>query len=359
VRLDDAVTYFLAQWPAEGPPADTVRTYSGHLNWLVAFAAARRKSYLRDLTPEFLRSAMTARMTRPRDAPAWKDGKAAAHGLAYAARRMAAWLASKGVEGAHDLSTVKAPRPPERVQPRLRAHEFQCLEDAILRRLVAPQRRGGRAMIARDLALIYLLADTGLRAFEVCGMTIGSVDFPSGSVTVYGKGQKERSLSIVDASDPHANTTLRLLRDWITARATLRGTSSHDYLWVSVKGNPLNRDQLRLVLNGICRQAGLDENRPPHTFRRGHFTETYRASPESLSVLAARMGWSKKSHHMVDVYTRGAEVDLARETALPAVSSRWRLHPVASGLTSPNVGTMDEARTARANSRKTSRRNLS
>jgi hypothetical protein len=71
------------------------------------------------------------------------------------------------------------------------------------------------------------------------------------------------------------------------------------------------------------------------------------------------MGWSKKSHHMVDVYTRGAEVDLARETALPAVSSRWRLHPVASGLTSPNVGTMDEARTARANSRKTSRRNLS
>lgn len=323
MRLDDAVTYFLGEWPSEGPTPDTIRGYTGHLKWLVGFAAKRGTMQLADLTPELLRAAM-AHKQLPTRALNWQGGESTAKGLAAAVRRMARWLNVQGVPVA-DLSMVRAPRAPERIQPRLRQDEFKALEGAILRRLVSTDRRAPRLAIARDLALIYLLADTGLRASEVCAMTIRAVDFATGAVLVVrGKGKKQRALSVVDPDDPSGGITLRLLADWVEMRATVCGASRTNRLWISMRGNPLNRESLRRVLLRLCLDAGLDGNRPPHAFRRASFTERYLESPESIRVLAARMGWSDKSHHMIDVYTRGAEVELARTTPVASLSARWR-----------------------------------
>lgn len=323
MRLDDAITYFLGEWPAEGPTADTVRAYSGQLKWLVGFAAKRGKTRLADLTPDLLRAAMLHKMDPRNHSLSFKGGEASADALANAARKLARWLKTQGVPVA-DLSVVVAPKVPERIQPRLRQDEFKALEAAILRRLVSAHRRVPRLAIARDLALIYLLADTGLRANEVCAMDVQHVDFATSSVVLTrGKGKKQRALSLVDANDPNGGVTLRLLTDWIDLRRGIRGATRHNRLWVSMLGNPLSRSELRKVLGRICEAAGMDTNRPPHTFRRANFTENYVADPGSIQVLAARMGWSDKSHHMIDVYTRGAAVEVARTTPMPSVSARW------------------------------------
>lgn len=384
--LADAVKWFLDEkrgWPTEGPPADTVRTYGSHLGWLVAFAQDQGRPCLADLTDDLLREAMAAKMAaaarrlRTGEPRHWKDGRSAANGVAYAARKLVSWLVAQGVPVTSTLRTVKPPRPPERVQPRLRGHEFQALETAVLRRWVDPSKRAPNITIARDLALINLLADTGLRAFEVCRMTLDSVDFELGSVTVFGKGHKERSLSLIDASDPR-NTTLRLLSDWIDTRRQIHGGLMHEYLWVSIRGKPMTRDYLRATLNGICREAGLSENRPPHTFRRGAFTEGYRDPATPMRVLVDRMGWSKKSHHMEEVYTRGAELDMARNTPVPSVSGRWR-QPVTqagprsfdgngvgppdqvrrNGRAAPTLGRRDATQTALSNPLRAGRRSPS
>lgn len=327
MRLDDAVTYFLGEWAAEGPSRDTLRSYTNHLKWLVGFAAQRHKVLLADLTPELLRAAMLEKQSGSHS-PLYKGGEGSARGLASAARRMARWLVAQGVPVA-DLDRVKAPRMPERIQPRLRQGEFQALEGAILQRLVSSSQRVPRLAIARDLALIYMLADTGLRASEVCGMAIEDVDFSTGAILVIaggrgGKGKKQRALSVLDPDDRQGGTTLRLLSEWIEARTAVRGAARNNRLWVSMKGTPLNRDELRRLLKRICEAAGLPSNRPPHAFRRASFTEGYLASPSSIRVLAARMGWSAKSHHMIDTYTRGVEIELARTTPVASVSARWR-----------------------------------
>lgn len=323
MRLDDAVTYFLGEWPSEGATDDTVRTYAGQLKWLVQFAAERHKVQLADLTPQLLRAAVTARTApAPGRSINHKGGEQSAKSLVYATKRLARWLLAQGVPVA-DLSSVKAPRPPEHVQLRVREHEFKALEAAILQRLVSSDRRVPRVAIARDLALIYMLADTGLRAVEVCLMEVRSVDFETGSIIIRGKGKKDRALSILDPDDPNGGVTLRLLADWIDIRAQIHGAADHQMLWVSMQGRPLNREQLRKVLARICRAAGLPENRPPHTFRRAAFTEGYLESPNSIRVLASRMGWSPKSSHMIDVYTRGVEIELARTTPVVSVSARW------------------------------------
>jgi integrase/recombinase XerD len=315
VRLDNAVTLFLAEWPAEGVSPKTVQSYGKNLEWLVAFATKRGATTLEDLTPSLVRAAALSKMgkDKPRTAN-FKGGEAAAAQLVAATRKLAGWLVAEGLSVA-DLSVVKPPRVPERVQPRLLPGEFETLQAAILRRLISGGRHVPRVAVARDLALLNLLAETGLRAAEVCGLELDHVDLRRGEVLVVrAKRRRERVLSLLgtdEDDDPYR--VVRLIDDWIGARAQLKHAAEHRSLWMSLKGNPLTDDELRNVLAKICAEAGLAGNRPPHAFRRYVFTEHYRQRPSSLPRLSARMGWSPNSHKMQGVYTRGAELDLSRE----------------------------------------------
>lgn len=339
VRLEDAVTSFLERWPYEGPKipsADTVRTYRSHLVWFVQFTAGRG---LLDvdaaLTPEQLRAGFKALMDGAQShSTSFKGGEAAANGLAWATRKLASWLLAQGVPVAN-LSAIRPPRPPERIQPRLLPEEFRALEQAVLHQLVDGEHVSAPKAVARDLALLYLLADTGLRCGEVAAMTIDDIDFNRGRVLVRrGKGSKARLLSVLDANAPDGGRTLHLLGQWLEVRDTLKRAGDHGRLWTSVpRGWPLSRWGIREVLRPLCLAAGLDGNRPPHAFRRATFTENYRAQPEAIKVLAARMGWSPKSHNMVNVYTRGAEVELAAEIAVPSMASLWHAGSITRAAT--------------------------
>jgi site-specific recombinase XerD len=345
VRLEDAITWFLSEWPHEGPhppTADTVRTYSGSLRWFIHFAESIGRPRLEEaLQPQTVREAFKAQMDQARHRSAsYKGGEASAAGVAHATRRLARWLLAQGVPVAN-LSTVKPPKAPERIQPRLLPDEFRALEAAALREIVDRDHINPQAMLARNLALLYMLYDTGLRCKEVVGMNVDDIDFDRGCVLVRdGKFRKQRALSIRDAADPHGGRTLRLLADWIRCRQGVRHTDEHERLWVSIPhGRPLSRASIRRVLRELCIAAGLDENRPPHAFRRANFTEHYASDPRQLRLLAARMGWSESSHHMISVYTRGAEIEIAATQELPSLAGRRRPDNANSypEVTGPNV----------------------
>ena len=328
MRLDDAVTWYLGSWPYEGPrvpTADTVRGYSIQLKWFVGFAARMDHFLVADLNADLLRAAIKAILEeRPDRSKLYKGGEATARCMASAVRNLARWLRAQGLHVA-ELDHIKSPRMPERIQPRLRPEEFRKLEDAVLRQMLEPNRHFPEVIVARNLALLYLLADTGLRASEVCALRVQDIDFEAGRVTIrQGKGRKPRALSIVDPTDPSGlGETLRLLARWIKVREEIPHTDQHEALFVSVRGWGFSREELGRLLNRICHDAGLEGNRPPHSFRRATFTERYRANPDGIKVLAARMGWSPRSHHMISVYTRGAELEFASEVDLPSMASIW------------------------------------
>lgn len=326
MRLETAVEFFLRDWPTEGAAPGSVRSVAAALRWFVPFAAERDVHHVLELTPSVLRAAAASKMDAGQaDRPLnWKGGEAAAAILVWACRTMTTWLARQGLP-VNDLSAVRAPRVPERVQPRLTFAEFARLERAVLERLVATSRRQSRLLVARDLALLHLLGETGLRANEVCRLTTRDVDLVEGLVTVRrGKGRKDRVLSIVGTSDdPDAMRVVQLLATWIEARQTLRNAASHTWLWTSLKGGPLTTHELRRILGRLCMEAGLDGNRSPHAFRRFQFTERYREQPTALPRLSARMGWSTKSHKMADVYTRGVELEMGRDR-IELLGSRLR-----------------------------------
>jgi site-specific recombinase XerD len=93
------------------------------------------------------------------------------------------WLA-EGLFTESPLANVKPPRvPKDQIQPLERA-QVQALVDAA-RRSRAPER---------DVALVLLLVDTGMRVGELCGLTLADVDRGAGSLTVVGKGNKRRAV---------------------------------------------------------------------------------------------------------------------------------------------------------------------
>lgn len=70
--------------------------------------------------------------------------------------------------------------------------------------------------ILRDRALLYVLADTGLRVSEACGLTRGHLDWAEARARVLGKGNREAIVRFSERS-------LRYLRAYLDARASLDG----------------------------------------------------------------------------------------------------------------------------------------
>ena len=77
-----------------------------------------------------------------------------------------------------------------------------------LEALLEPSVNGAQGAVplsvkSRDDALLELLYGSGLRVAELCGLAIGDVDLKTRSVTVWGKGGKQRrvpmSLAAVDS----------------------------------------------------------------------------------------------------------------------------------------------------------------
>jgi site-specific recombinase XerD len=75
-----------------------------------------------------------------------------------------------------------------------------------------------RLINLRDRAFLYTLADTGLRVHEACSLRRGDIDWNEGRALVIGKGNQQAVVRF-------SNRSLNALRDYLSGRASLDGTS--------------------------------------------------------------------------------------------------------------------------------------
>jgi integrase len=329
VHLANAIECFLLLAQTERRLAPkTVVLYAKALTKVLAFAQSKGRDRVDDLTPNLLRAAAAFEMDTTADhvtrSTNWRGGEGMGSCMVSATRTMVRRLGEEYPDlNLPDLSMVKAPRVPKRIQPRLEEGEFAQLEATLRIRLL--RDRVPRFLIARDQAILTLLGNTGLRAEECCNLNIEDVDLDEGAVSIHhGKGDKWRILTILDPdpAERDGGEVLRALIDYLRYRERIFGPARSLALWLTPHGNRLNPHGLRQMLSALCDEAGLDGNRPPHAFRRAYFTEQYRDQPLALPVLVERMGW--ESDTMAKVYTRGVDVELARRIPLPLQSKKWR-----------------------------------
>lgn len=128
---------------------------------------------------------------------------------------------------------------------------------------VASKAAGKTAKGKRDLAIIRLLHDQGLRRAEVTALDLADVDADTGRVQVLGKGKGEKTPLTLNAP------TLLALSRWLDVRG-----SAHGPLFVRLdKARPkgeltrLDGDALHLIVGELGRKAGLGRRVRPHGLR--------------------------------------------------------------------------------------------
>lgn len=157
---------------------------------------------------------------------------------------------------APDSTQTTSPRKPFRSngQPkRLPTVLTEAEQEALLQQ---PDRR--RRTGLRNLCLLRLLLNTGLRAMEVINLKVRDIDWRSGKVMVrQGKGKKDRTLWI-------GENDLDLLKKWLKVKAQLPAS---EFLFTTEDGPRLLDRYLRIMMKRLARRAGIDKDVHPHRLR--------------------------------------------------------------------------------------------
>jgi integrase/recombinase XerD len=129
----------------------------------------------------------------------------------------------------------------------------------------------------RDKAMLEVLYATGLRASELVGLSISSINLDAGFLTVFGKGGKERAV-------PLGQTAIDWTRKYFAIRSRLmpRGKSS-TALFVSDRGEPLTRQTFWRIIVGYGEQAGIGHI-TPHLLRHSFATHLLENGADLRSV---------------------------------------------------------------------------
>ena len=114
----------------------------------------------------------------------------------------------------------------------------------------------------RNRAIIEMLYSCGLRVSELIHLRLSNLNFRLGIIKVEGKGHKER---IIPLSKNAKEETKRYLKEYRELLNVKKG--SEDILFLSKHGSSLSRVMIFNIIKQIAKQAGIQKNISPHTFR--------------------------------------------------------------------------------------------
>jgi integrase/recombinase XerC len=128
----------------------------------------------------------------------------------------------------------------------------------------------------RDRALLELLYGSGLRVAEACGLELDDLDLPRRSLTVTGKGRKQRRL-------PMSAPAARALVSYVSQARPALLKSATTAVFVNARGGPLSQRSVRAALAKYARAEGLPSV-SPHQLRHSFATHLLDGGADLRSV---------------------------------------------------------------------------
>lgn len=162
---------------------------------------------------------------------------------------------------------IESPKVGRRVLPSLTAEQANTLIQT--------------AHDLRDKCIISLLGDSRVRLSELCSIHTEDIDWETNTVTIVGKGDKQRRA-------PFTERTAELLQTYLRTNGHL-----DDNVW------GINQYGVQKMLKTLSLHTGIKCN--PHAFRRGFACNLHRKGLSTLDIMHLG-GWSDLS--MVLRYTQ-------------------------------------------------------
>ncbi len=237
-----------------GLSRNTIAAYERDLNRYATYLADRRIERPADATERDIEEYVAwLREQRTAEGEPYADSSIAR--AVVAVRGLHRFLATEGSVDDDVAANVGTPSIPRSLPKALSLSQVERLLDAV---------GGGGPPATRDRAMLELLYASGLRISELVALDVDDVDPVERTVTVTGKGDKQRVV-------PFGATAARTLEAWtVRGRPTLSPRSPA--LFVNQRGGRLTRQGAWKIVKRWADVAGLGDTVSPHTLRHSFAT---------------------------------------------------------------------------------------
>ncbi len=283
--------------------------FDRHLRAVRRASEATARAYVSDLRPfleQLAGRASTPDAAKPSDVRAFlsirfglDDPRTMARKLS-AIRSFYSWRLSLGEV---EQNPARMVRPPKQRKPLPGA-----LDEADAAGLVTTPEQGPEWRTVRDAAMCELAYGAGLRASEVCGLTIDALRLGTREATVLGKGGKSRVVVFGEAAS-------EALQRWLALREGV-AQAGERRLFVNAGGTGLTTRSFQTIVTRRALAAGVSRRATPHTLRHSFATHLLDHGAD-LRVIQELLGHASLS--TTQVYTHLSTADL--------VETYRRAHP--------------------------------
>ena len=210
------------------------------------------------------------------------------------------WLHQEGWIETSPVKRIQPPRAPKQFPKMLSSSQIQAL-------VHAAKKRSNSWQGYRNYAMILTFLDCGLRVSELCGLVVDDLDLTHSSLTVIGKGSRERSVYF-------GSRIARILRSWLSKRTLSLPANA---LFCSSQGDRLTRHTVTHIVRRLANEGGLEAIQcSPHTLRHTFATEFIRNGGDPFS-LQRLLGHSDIQTTMIYVHMAGKTLREAHAKASP------------------------------------------
>ena len=187
-----------------------------------------------------------------------------------ALRRYFTWAAREGLCPADPTAALHSPAAKGRLPRPLD-------EDTVTTIITTEDAEAPKWRRLRDRAVLEVLYGSGLRVSEVCSLSLQSISSKGDSLTVMGKGSKERMV-------PLGAPASAAVKKWLAVRGEVATKSSGPALFLSARGNPVGRRDVARLLDEACARAGVTGGAHPHALRHSFATHLMDNGADTRSI---------------------------------------------------------------------------
>ena len=279
----------------------SIRTIEWYFSFLRQFEEYLRRSglatYVNEIDKGYIRQYISFLQ---RDGEAGNRGRrlapATVQGHVRTLKAFFAWLLREGYVKTNVMSKIPVPKAPAKVVDTL-----GC--EALTRMIRCYSSPDGNGL--RDLLIMFLLLDTGIRLSELVGIKLPEVDLEEGYIKISrGKGGRERWV-------PIGSIVRKYLLKYIRSGRPEPATGLVANLVLTRQGMPLKKNGVQQMLRRWGRRAEINGVRvSPHTFRHT-FARNYLINGGDIFSLQKILGHSSLAS--VRLYLNLFSVDLKEQ----------------------------------------------